>query len=937
VSWIDGTDVRVDTLEFERLANDVEKRSTALALYRGDLLVSSDEEWLAPHRAHLRARYLSLLEELLLEARRDRRFEQARAYAEKLLAADPWREDALRQLMAIRYESGDRGGALHDYERFAASLDEELGVPPMPETRALRDRVLNNDPLPTTASEQQIGVELARRPGRFVIPLVGRDDELSTLRACWSRAAGGQREIVLVAGEAGIGKSRLASEFALFAEAQGARVLYGATAYPERMPYMAIGEALRNAVAMLESNVVDPLWLSVLARAVPSLRRRLPNIPEPPPIDPQREQSRLFEAFAITLEALAKPRPLLLVLEDLHWAGAATLAAMRFLAERPCAAPLMILATYRDDEVGAARQSPGLRRLLQSSDAMTHLALGRLSGESLARAFEMMPELSGQVQDVASQLYAKSEGNPLFLTYALSDFLDRAAEGATIAQRGLDALIAARLERLSAPARALVEIASVIGDQFDVETAREVSGWPEGDVLDALNEVMDRGLVRESREGAAFDCTFTHHLVRTQVYGRLPLAVCRRRHRRVGHVLERVHQGRGGATALDLAMHYDRGGLPERAAGWYLDAAESALEVGALDEALAHAKRAAAVTGRDSERFAAAALEERVHGRRGDRALQRAALDLVAGYAEDLGADESRAEALWRRVHFHRSLGERRAEAAAIERLGTLADGIASPRWRARVQLARAVHWTLVNRYGQARAAAERALALQREARDVVGEVETLCQLSSIATQTGENAEAHAFVEAARGCALSSQSRNAIAHATLAASRAAFRRQEFQEAHRLASDAAEEYRSLGDAEGEATALSAQAPPLSRGLHLREARECYVLARSRFEAIAHRQGVAVVLANLGSLDASVGCFDQALEKIEQARGIFDELNDRRGLAVCAIATAFIAIHRAEVAPAIKRARHGLELADAIGDRALAAGALSNLGTIEREAG
>jgi DNA-binding SARP family transcriptional activator/tetratricopeptide (TPR) repeat protein len=937
VSWIDGTDVRVDTSEFERLANDVQKRSAALELYRGDLLESSDEEWLAPHRAHLRARYLSLLEELLLEARRERRFEQARAYAEKLLAADPWREDALRQLMAIRYESGDRGGALHDYERFAASLDEELGVPPMPETRALRDRVLGNEPIPTTASEQQIGVELARRPGRFLIPLVGRDDELSALKECWSRATGGLREIVLVAGEGGIGKTRLASEFALFAEAQGARVLYGATTYPERLPYMAIGEALRNAVAMLESNVVDPLWLSVLARAVPSLRRWLPDMSEPPPIDPQREQSRIFEAFAITLEALAKPRPLLLVLEDLHWAGVATLAALCFLAERRYDSSLMILGTYRDDEVGAARQSPGLRRLLQSSDAVTHVALGRLSGESVAQALEVMPELGGQAQDVGTQLYVKSEGNPLFLTYALSDLLDRPVDGATIAQRGLDALIAARLERLSAPARALVEIASVIGDQFDVETAREVSGWPEGDVLDALNEVMDRGLVRESRGGSAFDCSFTHHLVRTQVYGRLPLAVCRRRHRRVGHVLERAHQGRGATTALDLAMHYDRGGLPERAASWYLDAAESALQVGALDEALAHAERAAAVTGRDSERFAAAALEERVHGRRGDRTLQRKALDAVAGYAEKVDADESRAEALWRRVQFHRSLGERRAEAAAIERLAALADNIPEPHWRARVELARAVHWTLVNRYGQARAAAEAALALEREAGDVDGEVETLCQLSSIARQTGENAQAHAFVEAARGCALSSQSRNAIAHATLAASRAAFHHQEFESAHELAREAAEEYRSLGDAEGEATALSAQAPPLSRRLHLREARECYLLARSRFEAIAHRQGVAVVLANLGSLDASVGCFDQALEKLEQARGIFTELNDRRGLAICAIAKAFITIHRADVGPAMQQAREGLELADAIGDRALAAGALSNLGTIEREAG
>ena len=937
VSWIDGTDVRVDTFEFERLANDVQKRSTALDLYRGDLLENSDEEWLAPHRARLRARYLALLEELLVEARRDRRFEQARAYAEKLLVTDPWREDALRQLMAIRYESGDRGGALHDYERFAASLDEELGVPPMPETRALRDRVLNNESLATTASEQQVGVELARRPGRFVIPLVGRDDELAALRACWSRTTAGQREIVLVAGEAGIGKTRLASEFALFAEAQGARVLYGATTYPERMPYMAIGEALRNAVAMLESNVVDPLWLSVLARAVPSLRRRLPNISEPPAIDPQREQSRLFEAFAITLEALAKPRPLLLVLEDLHWAGAATLAALSFLAERPYDSSLMILGTYRDDEVGAARRSPGLRRLLQSSDELTHLALGRLSGESVTTALEVMPELGGKGQDVGSQLYAKSEGNPLFLTYALSDLLDRAGEGATVAQRGLDALIAARLERLSAPARALVEIASVIGDQFDVETAREVSGWPEGDVLDALNEVMDRGLVRESRGGSAFDCTFTHHLVRTQVYGRLPLAVCRRRHRRIGHVLERVHQGRGATTALDLAMHYDRGGLPDRAAGWYLDAAESALAVGALDEALAHAKRAAAVTGRDSERFAASAIEESVHGRRGDRTLQRAALDSLAYHAEKLEDDERRAETLWRRLQFHRSLGERNAEVESIERLSALSDRIASKQWRARVLLARAAYRTLMNQYGEARAAAKSALALQRELGDVAGQVEALGHLAHVAMRIGNNAEARALVDEARGHAVFSQSRNAIASATLAAARAAFRSHEYETARRLAGEAAEEYRSLGDAEGEATALNDQAPAFSCALRLRDARECVLSARDRFRAIAHRRGVAVSQANLASLNAYVGRFDDAIADLAQARANFSFLEDRRGLAICANTAAFIALHRGEFRAAEELAGEGLDQARAVGDPLIIAGALSILGTSKRELG
>ena len=170
-----------------------------------------------------------------------------------MLEIDPFREDALRQLMAVRYEAGDRSGALQTYEQFARRLREELGVEPMPETAALREAVIREARLPGGVGFDEsspVPGTSAHKVERLVLPFVGRETELEQLRGWWSRAARGKGGLVMLGGEAGIGKTRLAAQLGSHAEREGARILLGNTTFAEPLPYQALVGALRSALPL---------------------------------------------------------------------------------------------------------------------------------------------------------------------------------------------------------------------------------------------------------------------------------------------------------------------------------------------------------------------------------------------------------------------------------------------------------------------------------------------------------------------------------------------------------------------------------------------------------------------------------------------------------------------------------------------------------------
>ncbi len=275
LQWNPQAEAWVDVHEFHRLISVPEKRSEAVALYAGDLVENCYDEWILAERERLRTDYMAALYGLIVEHRSKRQWGDGIKAARALLLADPWREDALRQLMSLQYESGDRAGALQAYLDFHRRLQQEMGVDPMPETIALRQRILHNvGTLERHAEEHNVG----KRRSTPALPFIGRDAEMQHLMACWAAAAKGATSYTFVEGEAGIGKSRLCSELALRVEAEGGRVLWGATSSPEATPYQSLADALRHALSYISALKLDADTVAAGATLIPELRARRPDV-----------------------------------------------------------------------------------------------------------------------------------------------------------------------------------------------------------------------------------------------------------------------------------------------------------------------------------------------------------------------------------------------------------------------------------------------------------------------------------------------------------------------------------------------------------------------------------------------------------------------------------------------------------------------------------
>ncbi|HMF29278.1 MAG TPA: AAA family ATPase, partial [Candidatus Cybelea sp.] len=386
VAWNPGAPLWLDVDTFVEASEDPARLREAIELYRGDLLPQIYDEWIESARERYRNTYLRCLNDAVSAARRNADFGSAIESARKILAIDPWREDVVRRIVAMRYESGDRGGALNEYRDFAKRLREEMNADPMPETAALAERIQRGLELPGGDDEPAHVAPSATH----VLPFVGRNDELNSLLETWNAVKSGRGTFAFVAGETGIGKSRLATEFAHIVEERGGRVLTGTTSYPEAVPYEGITDALRGALPLLAALKPD-LSLAALASLVPELHARV-ALPDLPRLSPESERIRLFDAVARALARVATQRPLLLLLEDLHWAGLATHDLLQFLMRRIAGTRAMLLITYRDDETPRPHPLQRLRNDAQATLAARTIRLGRLSDSDVADICAALPD-----------------------------------------------------------------------------------------------------------------------------------------------------------------------------------------------------------------------------------------------------------------------------------------------------------------------------------------------------------------------------------------------------------------------------------------------------------------------------------------------------------------------------------------------------------------
>ncbi|WP_188904516.1 ATP-binding protein [Deinococcus aerophilus] len=581
--WKHDAPYSVDVQDFGQALGRANGRRTPLDLqraadlYRGELLCAVDDGWLEPHRRALHGQAVEVLEELAGQLEHTGERTRALHVLERLLALEPLREDVYAGMMRLHLAEGNGAAARQTYDRCAAVLKAELGVEPGPVVQAVC----------TAAQDSALGTP-PTLPGEG--PLIGRREEWRRMLRVWQRASAGAAQVLLIAGEAGIGKTRLAEALLALAGTQGARVARTRSYAAEgRLAYAPIGDWLRSPALQAGLGRLGEPWHSELGRLLPELA---PSPAQPAPELPSQgwQRQRLFEALA---RAFLADGPTLLLLDDLQWCDRDTLEWLHYLLRFAPTAPLLLLCTLRREEIEA---NPAVQAFLQDHQQRGLLEvteLGPLSSEETgALAASLHPgTLSLQAQ---AQLYEATEGQPLFIVEAVRAGLSfHAGDGSLVlpASARVQATIAARLGQLSSGARSVAQLAATIGRAFEVEVLREASDLEEEPLVAALDELWQRAVVRE-QPGPSGTYDFTHDRLREGAYTELSPARRRLLHRRVAQALELRHAPDLGHISAQLAAHHEQAGQFERAVGFSLRAAQRANSVSASQQAIAQATRA---------------------------------------------------------------------------------------------------------------------------------------------------------------------------------------------------------------------------------------------------------------------------------------------------------------------------------------------------------
>ncbi len=585
---------------------DLEKVTETLSLYKGDFLDGfslSDspqfDDWVNFERERYRLMAMHGFADLSHRHEAKRNYSAALESARHALAFNPFQEDVQRDVLRLLYLNGDRAGVIQQYEALRKLMDEELGVPPMTETRALYDSIINDTftlQLNETLSGSSPTNIFVENP---LLPFLGRDSELETLKK--ELNAG---KLILLEGDPGIGKTRLAFEL-IASETRGktsALVLQG-TAYEleQGLPYQPVVDAIRKWLAQLEAKALfaqldlEPVWQAELVRLLPELLTQFPDIPDP---TQPADEARLWEALLQLFRVMSLHQQVWLFLDDLHWADAATVAWLGYMIRHiPSSSSLKILATSRP--LDAQTNLIKLLKALKREDRLAQIHLSVLS-ESVMQ--KMAAALSEEHNERFSQwLIQNAEGNPFFVTelvrYAYGTGLLK--EDGTVDLElfhstpaippTIQNLIESRLLHLTENARRILHIAAILGREFDVDLVRQVSAFSETETFDAIEELQTAHLINPLR---ADKFTFDHSLTMEVALNDMSEARRRSLHRHVAEALERIHQNNLDPVSGVIARHFMDGNVPDQAKTYSFRAGQFATNLAAWVEALAFYQQA---------------------------------------------------------------------------------------------------------------------------------------------------------------------------------------------------------------------------------------------------------------------------------------------------------------------------------------------------------
>jgi DNA-binding SARP family transcriptional activator/tetratricopeptide (TPR) repeat protein len=542
--------VDVDVLAFERLAAaSPHALGQALDLYRGELLPgmgrdgTSFDTWLLARREQLREEAIQAFTRLLEHQRSHGAADEAITTAVRLLAIDRTQETVHRTLMHLYADVGRRGAALRQYQACFAALDQELGAAPEDETRRLYQQLLSAHAVrPPKRPATLFGRAAYARPAASGMPIWGRDDELSQLRALCGELASGAGASLVMLGNAGVGKSRLVEALVEEAESAGMLVLLGRAWETERvLPFGPWVHAFRSAGILSElAAALDMPSRRELARLFPDLGT--------PPVDASGEDHlRLFEAVAKALRHLLLRGPLVVILEDLHWTDEMSARLLAFLARELAGSAVLLVTSARAGEMhGAPFVERALADIARQPRART-MALGPLSRNDTHTLVSMLVRArTGEhaLRSLGEKAWRISKGNPLMVVETVYAERDTGNDSEAAGPQSADVL-ARRLNRLTGIAAQLAATAAVIGREFELALLAQAAGLRPAEATEGVAELVERGLLHAV--GERLD--FAHDRLRDAAYARLAGLHRGMLHGAVARALEKIH-------ADDLAPHY---------------------------------------------------------------------------------------------------------------------------------------------------------------------------------------------------------------------------------------------------------------------------------------------------------------------------------------------------------------------------------------------
>jgi len=551
-------------------------------------------------------------------------------------------------------------------------------------------------------------------------PFVGRNDEYGLMVGLIGQLAVGTGYTVLVEGEPGIGKSRLLHEVARYAQSHKLPTLVtNCYEIEHAMPYQPVIDLVTRTLDSIPTatlHSLPPVSLAELASLVPEISDRFPDLPQLSNDFPEARQARLSRAVDQLLEAARENRPLVVIVDDIQWADDASAQVLHYLARHAAKRAVLIIYAYRDETIDSDERFAQLIESLRRDGDARRVSLDRLGYADTESLIDKLASANLATHGLAERLHRETEGNPFFLMSILQSLSEgetqldqRASDAPGLLPDALRAAVRVRLSHVPKAIRPLLDTAAVLGRRFDFDMLLDVTQEAEDQLLDAVEELVKRHLLREEREGGVYD--FSHDKLREVVYRDISGARRKSLHRSVAETLERSSEGATHERVAQLAEHYDRAQVWPKAFHYFLLAAEYSQKLFAMRDALHWLDRAVALSESHPD-----ALD----------AQQRLAIYEQRGAARaQTGQTKGAVTDIRRVIDALRASGEREKTRDALIQLG--------------------MAYRRADQYDEATACLTEALRESRLMNDERHAADTLYHLGTVAWSTGKNHQAISY------------------------------------------------------------------------------------------------------------------------------------------------------------------------------------------------